>query len=200
MVWLKCIKLEYGSHNWPIALILWSLSSLPSSISNDSLHIYILLLVPSTTKQINTTYNIQYIPSILLKMMINLHQKTNGTTLHNTIKSNTKLVIMLNSKSRSPICSCIAFTCSVTRTILLHTKVKQQTLYSSLNFQTPLKTNLSSTIKLSPKKLFYEWLYDKIVGNFWYHDNDNQHFHTVTLKTLNSYFFCHNSKFKPMLY
>jgi len=127
---------------------------------------------------------------ILLKMLINPHQKTKATTLHNTGKSNTKPTIVFNLKSRSPICSCIASICSTTCTILLHTKVKQQTLYSSLNFHMLLKTNLSSIRKFSPKKPFYEWLYDKIVDSFQCLDNDNnQPFHTLNLKTSHPYFF-----------
>ncbi len=135
------------------------------------------------------TYNMQYISGILPKMLIYPQQRKHKLQPYTILKKNQhKIARVLSLRSKCLICSCVASTHSTICTILFHTKIKQQTLLIP-KLSPLLKTNLSSTSKLFPKKLFYEWLHDKIKDNFRHHDNDNNHpFHTVPLKTCHPYF------------
>ncbi len=116
-------------------------------------------------------------------MMINPHQKIDDTTLEIQ-----KPGRVFSLKSWSPFCSCIISTSSITHTILLHMKIKQQTSCIPKLSHT-LKSIFINNKAFSQKALLWMTIWQ---DNKWFSNtmaNNNKHpFHIIALKTSHAYF------------
>ncbi len=119
-------------------------------------------------------------------MMINPHQKIDDTTLEIQ-----KPGRVFSLKSWSPFCSCIISTSSITHTILLHMKIKQQTSCIPKLSHT-LKSIFINNKAFSQKALLWMTIWQ---DNKWFSNtmaNNNKHpFHIIALKTFSYILFYH---------